>query len=296
MASVVFDHLNDNVPILKTEILKFATSYFIDKGFKWELPVILTPTTDPLFPDPSEKSIEPIIIDIKPYKQKLMLMHSMLLHKQLLVSDRYDKVFILSPNIRIEKRKPDGKHLFEFTQLDFEIRDASMYDVMSLISNFMVELTDYLSKIGLIDKHEKPYRYVRHGQFKECEFEECKDVDYSNIEKPLFVVNIPREFYDYYDEKIGIWKNFDLILPRYGEVSSGGEREYKYDKIIEKIKMSGLRPENFKYYLKLAKEQKIHPSAGAGIGIERLIAFYTKAKDIKEVQPFPRIPYHRVLI
>ena len=42
--------------------------------------------------------------------------------------------------------------------------------------------------------------------------------------------------------------------------------------------------------LEIAKAGKLKPSAGAGIGIERLVRFIVGAKHIAEVQPFPRIP------
>jgi len=296
MTKRIMSHMPEYVPELKTEILKFATRFFLDKGFKWELPIILSPHTDPLFPDPTEQEIEPLEVEIKSYGHKLKLVHSMILHKQLLVSDVYDKVFILSPNIRIERRNPDGWHAFEFTQLDFEIRGVSYYDVMSLLSEFLVELTDYLDKLRYIDKHSYPYKYIRRGMFKYVDYVNEGEPDISLLKYPTFVVNIPREFYDYYDEEIGIWKNFDLVLPLYGEVSSGGEREYQYEKVIKKIREGGLKPENFMYYLDVMRKGLVKKSAGAGIGIERLVTFYSGVNDIEKVQPFPRIPYREVLI
>ena len=38
-----------------------------------------------------------------------------------------EKIFVLSPNIRLEERgRDDGRHAYEFTQLDFEIAHATM--------------------------------------------------------------------------------------------------------------------------------------------------------------------------
>jgi asparaginyl-tRNA synthetase len=102
---------------------------------------------------------------------------------------------------------------------------------------------------------------------------------------------MPREFYDYEDEKTQTWHNFDLFLPDgYGEVISGAEREYEYARITSKLKRDGLRTEDYSFLLKLAKEGKLKPSAGAGLGVERFIAYICGAKHVAEIQPFPRVP------
>ncbi|RLF03791.1 MAG: asparagine synthetase, partial [Thermoprotei archaeon] len=103
-------------------------------------------------------------------------------------------------------------------------------------------------------------------------------------------VNIPREFYDYEDFETGRWDNYDLYLPGLGEVLSGARREWEYDKIVRKMERDGVRKENYALLLKLAREGKLRPTAGAGIGVERLVAWIVGARHVAEVQPFPRIP------
>jgi len=104
------------------------------------------------------------------------------------------------------------------------------------------------------------------------------------------VTNIPREFYDFEDLKSGKWDNYDLYLPGYGEVLSGARREFEYDKMAGKMERDGVRKENYKLLLKLAKEGRLKPSAGAGIGIERLVSWIVGAKHIGETQVFPKTP------
>jgi asparaginyl-tRNA synthetase len=111
-----------------------------------------------------------------------------------------------------------------------------------------------------------------------------------SIREPVWVTNMPREFYDYEDADSGRWDNYDLILPGYGEVLSGGRREWEYRKIIGKMERDGVRKESYRVLLKLAKEGRLRPSAGGGIGVERLVSWMADAKHIGEVQPFPRVP------
>jgi len=79
-------------------------------------------------------------------------------------------------------------------------------------------------------------------------------------------------------------------LPQFGETLSGAKREWEYAKIFEKMERDEVRKENYAVLLKLAKAGKIKPSAGAGIGIERLVGWMTGVKHVAEAQPFPRVP------
>ena len=90
--------------------------------------------------------------------------------------------------------------------------------------------------------------------------------------------------------KTGKWDNYDLFLPQFGEVLSGAKREYEYTKILTKIERDQVKKENYALILKMAKESRLKPTAGAGIGMERLVGWIAGVKHIAECQPFPRVP------
>ncbi|WP_456452638.1 asparagine synthetase A [Thermococcus sp.] len=280
---------------VQTKVIDYMTGFFVDRGFKWLLPVMLSSITDPLWPDPAASKMR--APEIEAYGSKLKLMHSMILHKQFAVSMGLDRIFVLSPNIRLEERdRDDGRHAYEFTQLDFEIAYASMDDVMGLIEELISGLFEEMrNPVGELLGREVPK--VK-PPFKRFTLEEIKeefgDEDEASriMEEPFWITDISREFYDREDpERPGHFRNYDLILPEgYGEVSSGGEREWQYDVIIRKLRESGLSLEAFKPYLEVAKAGLLKPTAGAGIGVERLVRYMVGAKHIAEVQPFPRIP------
>ena len=82
----------------------------------------------------------------------------------------------------------------------------------------------------------------------------------------------------------------DLILPQgYGEVLSGGEREYKCNRLIERLKKGQLHPFEYRLYLLFA-ERGLQPSAGFGIGIERLVSYICGLRHIDETTFFSKIP------
>ena len=283
-----------------TRILGYLTAKFTSLGFEWLLPVIFSKSTDPLWPDPGA-SIEKRI-EIELYDEKVRTTLSMIIHKLVACSLLHPKLFILSPNVRVEKRERQstGWHIYEFTQLDFEARSASSKDIMRLCETIlrgMVEdVKEHCSetlaslrneKLGFqtttFDVFDREELVVKYGE----EWESRLPLE---IRDPVWVTDIPREFYDYQDLRTQKWDNYDLYLPRCGEVLSGSRREWEYEKILTKMQRDGVTKENYALLLQLAREHRLKPSAGAGIGIERLVSWIVGAKHIGEVQPFPKIP------
>lgn len=277
---------------VQTKVIDYMTDFLLERGFCWLLPVMLSSITDPLWPDPAaSKMIAP---EIEAYGAKLKLMHSMILHKQFAIAMGLERIFVLSPNIRLEERdRDDGRHAYEFTQLDFEMAHASMEDAMGLIEELIVGLFREL-RGPVWETFERELPRVKRP-FRRFTLEEVieefggEDEASRELEEPFWITDIPREFYD--REVDGRWRNYDLYLPEgYGEVSSGGEREWEYEKILGKLRGAGLSEEAFKPYLEVAKAGFLKPSAGAGIGVERLVRYIVGAGHIAEVQPFPRVP------
>jgi asparaginyl-tRNA synthetase len=286
---------------IMTRTLQSLTSTYVNAGFEWLLPVALSRSTDPLWPDPNASIETRIEVDI--YGKPVRTTASMIVHKLVAQSLVYPKLFVLSPNIRIEKsgRSTTGRHLYEFTQLDFEIQGATSKDVFTLVEGAIKTLLTTLKKeakpeltvLGRYDSLKIPKTPFKVYDSKDLEKEygadwEAKITD--EIKDPVWITNLPREFYDYEDYETGRWDNYDLFLPQFGETLSGAKREWEYTKILEKMERESVRKENYSVLLKLAKAGKIKPSAGAGIGIERIVAWITGVQHIGEVQPFPRVP------
>lgn len=303
--AMVIDHVIHNtkeiIVKIQTEILSHLTSYFIRKGFRWLLPVILSPITDPLWPDPRTSGIKPLKVTI--YGSDMRLMHSMILHKQIAIAFGLEKVFILSPNIRVEppEKFSTGRHAFEFTQLDFEMKEASMEDVIDLVEDMFVSLINYIKErcaeeLSSLNRDlrvpKRPFKRYYYQDLLNEYGDHWEDEVSLNADDPVWVLSIPREFYDREDpERPGFYRNYDLILPEgYGEVLSGGEREYLWERIHSRMLKDGLNPKDYGLYYEFASRNLLKPSAGAGIGIERLVRFITGRPHIKDVQLFERVP------
>ena len=274
-----------------TYVLKYLTSDFLNNEFEWMLPVILSRSTDPLWPDPGASIEKRIEVEI--YGKTVRATLSMIVHKMVACSLIYPKLFTLSPNIRIERRDraKTGIHAYEFTQLDFEVRNATSEDIRALVEKVICNLIDklkrnardeliYLNRYNDLNIPETPFRVYDREKLEEKYGRNWEERLISEIEEPVWVTNIPRQFYDFKDFKTGKWDNYDLLLPKYGEVLSGSRREWEYEKIIKKMEREGVRKEDYKVLLKLAKEGKLKPTAGAGIGIERLVSWIIGALSL----------------
>lgn len=284
-----------------TYTLTSLTKTFVNKGFQWLLPVALSQSTDPLWPDPGASIEKRIEVDI--YGKPVRTTASMIIHKIVAASTAYPKLFILSPNIRIEKaeRAKTGKHIYEFTQLDFETTDATSKAVFALVEEAIYNLVkdlkrdmkEELTTLCRCDTLKVPKAPFKIYDRVELEAQYGSDWEAGiaqDITEPVWITNIPREFYDFEDFKTSKWDNYDLFMPQFGEVLSGAKREYEYKKILPKIERDQVKKENYALILKMAKEGRLKPTAGGGIGMERLVGWISGVQHIGECQPFPRVP------
>ena len=289
-----------NISRVMTETLRYLSSELSADGFDWLLPVVFSKTTDPLWPDPGA-SIEKRV-EVEVYDQTVRTTASMIIHKIVSCSLTYPKLFVLSPNVRIEKRErgSTGWHGYEFTQLDFEVRGASAKQIRryveewitGLIRNHRRRLKRELTKLGAfraLKVPKTPYKVYDLEKLKTKYGEnEWESKLVAEISEPVWVTNIPREFYDFQD-LTNKWDKYDLFVPKYGEILSGAKREFEYEKILSKIQRDGVNPENYRLIIDLAREGRIKPTAGGGIGLERLVCWLAQARYLGEVTPFPRV-------
>ncbi len=282
---------------VQTKVLGVMTTELVRRGFEWILPVTLSKSTDPLWPDPGASIEKRIEFEI--YGENVRTMQSMIVHKLVLASLGPEKFFIISPNIRIETRRraQTGSHLYEFTQLETEISGGKMQDVFRIYED-LIKITveavrDAASELRdtQLSVPETPFRIHSRKGLEEKYGRDWERTAAEKTSEPFWITDIPREFYDYEDESTGAWRNYDLFLPEgYGEVISGAEREYEYSKIVRKLERDGVKKDDYAFLLSLAKDGKLKPSAGAGLGLERFIAYLCGVRHVAEVQPFPRIP------
>ena len=286
---------------VQTAALKAIHDYMYENDAVQAMPIILSPETDPLSHPHFDATVEY-------YGQKLHLTKSMILHKQLsLLNEGIDKIYFMSPNVRLEegKLRETGRHLFEFTQVDVELRDKTKKEFIEFVDGMIASIYkrvihDCGEQLTALDRklvvpelplkiYESEDLELRYGeQFERIASEEARD--------PFWMMNFRREFYDREDkERRGYFHNYDIFWPEgYGEALSGGEREWEHDEIVRKMKERNTNQEAYKKYLQVAREGLIPKTVGGGLGVERMVRFLTGQKHIRDVTLFPRVPGERI--
>ena len=279
-----------------SDVLSVTTRFFHEEGFTQLLPVMLGRSTDPLGPDPGSSVLK--TAEVEYLGQRYYLMNSMILHKQIAVRD-LGKIWILSPNVRLERpeRSASGKHLFEFTQADFEVPRGRSADIRSLMERYFVALGRAMrdhpafAALGLEpSRFLPPWRTYTTHELEARYGPSWEEPASRDHDQPFWALCHRREFYDKEDpDDPGHFLNYDLVYPGgFGEALSGAEREWELKRIRARIARDAIPPPAFRAYLEVAHD--LIPSAGAGFGIERLVRYLLKTRHVGDVQLFRRVP------
>jgi asparaginyl-tRNA synthetase len=109
---------------------------------------------------------------------------------------------------------------------------------------------------------------------------------------PLVVTDYPKEIKAFYMKQNDDGKTvaaMDVLVPRFGEIIGGSEREWRLKLLENRIEELGLNKDSYWWYLDLRRFGST-PHAGFGLGFERLLLYVTGMTNIRDVIPFPRAP------
>jgi asparaginyl-tRNA synthetase len=294
---------------IQDEIVSENRAFLKREGFLEILAPIIGPVTDP-----GIRGAKQISIDY--YGANFKIMSSMILYKQMMIT-AIPKIFALSPNIRLEPLETvkTRRHLTEFRQIDLEVANATYKDVMELgermLCHIMAKMKQKCSKELEEQKRilKVPRRPFKKYAYKEAieilknlgiHIEYGLEIHWNGEEalskvhsEPFWITDYPITargfYYREHEDNPAILKDFDLIYPEgFGEAISGGEREYRYDKVVERMRRSEENISDYGWYLEMLRSG-IPLSAGFGIGVERLTRFICGLENIWDAVPFPRV-------
>ncbi len=110
------------------------------------------------------------------------------------------------------------------------------------------------------------------------------------FKRPVFVTDYPKDikaFYMKLNEDGKTVAAMDCLVPGIGEIIGGSQREDSYEKLKTRISETGMKEEDYGFYLDLRKYGTTR-HAGFGLGFERMIMYLTGMGNIRDVIPFPR--------
>ncbi len=257
------------------------------------------------------------LFKVQYFDKPAYLAQSPQLYKQILMSSGLDRVYEIGPAFRAEQSNTN-RHVTEFISFDGEMSwIGSQEDVMRTIEEVIDHVLTGLKERGakqleILGKDlvipARPYPILTYSeclsivQAAGLDLKEGDDLG-TEGEKVVgehmaakgcdlyFIAEYPEEAKPFYImEKDGTPYSFSFDLDYKGqEISSGGQREHRYDKLVERMQKKGLNPDDFEFYLE-AFRFGMPPHGGWGIGIERLIVKALDLPNIREAILFPRDP------
>ncbi len=245
----------------------------------------------------------------KYFEKEVCLSQSCQLYKQMLACSM-EKVFAVFTVWRAEKHNT-LRHLNESRQMDYEEAFADDKRVMDVLARCV----QYIVKV-VIERNKKELdllevKLVVPG-VKYITFEETKNLLKGKAhvgeddltgeaevalgemfpDTIIFVHDWPISGKPFYiwpkdgDPKSKLSNGFDAIYKGM-EISSGGQRVHLPELLIERLKVKGLNPADFKAYIDSFR-YGAPPHAGWGMGVERLTMLMLGLKNIREAVLFPR--------
>ena len=281
---------NFNIFKIQSDLVKYMREYLYNNDFT----EIHTPK---LIGAASESGSE--VFEVKYFDRKAYLAQSPQFYKQMAMASGYDRVFEVAPVFRAENSNTN-RHTTEFTGFDLEFAYIDSYrDVMDLEEELLTyALTKLNEKYGekvkklygkeivvpkvkfpriklsdLYAELEKRYDYKIDDSEKNDLTTEAERLSYKYAMEEfgsefIFVTDFPKDKRAFYHmRKNDVPEGYDLIY-RGVEITTGAQREHRYDVLKKQAKEKGL-DKDIEFYLEFFK-YGCPPHGGFGLGVDRL--------------------------
>jgi nondiscriminating aspartyl-tRNA synthetase len=241
------------------------------------------------------------------------------LHRQLAVAGGIDRLYDLGPNWRAELSHTP-RHLCEHRACAAELgfiedeTDTERFEEKMIAHALRKVAADCQGELSLLGVTVQPPTVP----FPELRFPAIYDILEAHGKRPLPDTDLNREaeqilsehvkretgsdfffinrfpfaakpFYVMRVDDDPQWaRSVDLVY-RGLEVSSGGQREHRYSKLMEQVRSKGIDERGIEWFTKNFR-YGVPPHGGFALGIERTVAQMLGIENLKEVCLFPRTP------
>jgi len=290
---------------IRDKVLQFTRGFFKNQDF--------TEVSPPMFISAAVEGGS-TLFGLKYFDQNLYLTQSSQLYLEILIYS-LEKVYCIAPSFRAEKSRTI-RHLTEYWHIEGEWPFADMNDLMKFEEELMAyicqqtaekckpeleELGIDVSKLTSIRTPFPRMTYAEAVEFlheKGAKLKWGDDLGYEDEKtladkfgKPFFVYDYPTAIKAFYckthKDRSDVAMSVDMLVPRIGEISTGGVREDDKNALIKRIKAMGLKVEDYEWYLDLRRYGTV-PHVGFGMGLERLLVWMLELENIIDAIPFPR--------
>ena len=300
-----------NLAILRIQaaLVKGMQSYLDSNGFIQ----VFTPC---LIGAGSEGGAE--LFEVDYFGRRAYLRQDPQLHRQLLMVAGLDRIYDLGPSWRAEPSHTP-RHLCEYRSCAVELsfiedeRDVMKVEEELVIAGIREVVEECEKELKLLEIElevpKKPFPVLEFPKVYEILEDMGKRIPYGedldreaekllasyvkeNFDHDFFFINrFPYRVKPFYVMKIDgtDWARSTDLIGGGLELSSGGQREHRYEKIVKQIREKGLSLRDFEWFVEHFK-YGAPPHGGFAIGIERLTMILLNLENIREATPFPRAP------
>jgi len=290
---------------IRSEVLQFIHDFFHKQDF-----IEVSP---PMF---ISSAVEggATLFGLKYFDDTMYLTQSAQLHLEVLIYS-LEKVYCVAPSFRAEKSRTI-RHLTEFWHVESEEAFSTLDDLMRLeerLVSYVCQSTAkkcqrHLEALGLdpkeLTKIKAPFPKITYTEAierlhkrgftiqwgEDFGFKEERALT-EEFAGPVFVYAYPKKIKAFYvkayPDNPDIVMSADLLVPRIGELSTGGARVDDKDELLRNLQEYGLRPEDYEWYVDIRRYGTV-PHTGFGMGVERLLAWMLDLESIMDAIPFPR--------
>ena len=290
---------------IRSEVLKYVHEYFDKQRFAEVSP--------PMF---ISSAVEggATLFGVKYFDDVMYLTQSAQLHLEVLFYS-LEKVYCVAPSFRAEKSRTI-RHLTEYWHVESEEAFSTIDDLMRLeegLVSFICQSAarkckKHLEALGLdpkeLAKIKTPFPKITYDEAIQrlqkagCQIQWGEDFGFNEeralteeMGGPMFVYAYPKKIKAFYvkayPDKPDLVMSADLLVPRIGELTTGGARVDDKEELLQNMKVFDLRPEDYEWYVDLRKYGSV-PHTGFGMGIERLLAWMLNLESVMDTIPFPR--------
>ena len=290
---------------IRDKVFQFARNFFKKKDF--------TEISPPMFISAAVEGGS-TLFGLKYFDQNLYLTQSSQLYLEILIYS-LEKVYCIAPSFRAEKSRTI-RHLTEYWHIEGEWPFADMNDLMQFEEKLMTyicqqtaekckpELEELGVNISKLTSIRTPFPRITYTEAvdllrnKGAGLKWGDDLGYEDEKilaevfgTPFFVYDYPTAIKAFYckthSERPEIAMSVDMLVPRIGEISTGGAREDDKNALIERIEEMDLKVKDYEWYLDLRRYGTV-PHVGFGMGLERLLTWMLDLENIIDSIPFPR--------
>jgi asparaginyl-tRNA synthetase len=290
---------------IRADVLEFTREFFKSQSF-----IEVSP---PMFISAAVEGGS-TLFGLKYFDQNLYLTQSSQLYLEILIYS-LEKVYCIAPSFRAEKSRTI-RHLTEYWHIEGEWPFADMHDLMRFEEGLLThvcqravaecrsELEELEADVSKLSSVNVPFPRITYTEaverlkVKGAKLQWGEDFGYEEEKalaeefgKPFFIYDYPtaiKAFYcKTYRDRPEVAMSTDMLVPRIGEISTGGAREDDKEQLIKRIREMGMKEEDYDWYLDLRRYGTV-PHVGFGLGLERLLTWMLDLENIIDSIPFPR--------